>query len=204
MAWVPPGDETYEFCIKILANPPSGISGQSVSFSLIPLCAVWDDDFTNYKIYQGVPKSVEWEVYETTESSEIIENYSTISFNRLFYNEICVTAKVNALFNFLDDGDESPLEVEIEGERFYRVVDKPEITFYVDKTPLTDSSKFYLGQKIQLSFKTSISIEDYTWEIDPPFVSEFCIIGENQGTSEIIRGKAVKNQSVDLLVYSFR
>ena len=174
---------------------------------MIPLCAVWNDDFTNNKIYQGVSKSVEWEVSETTESGEITEKYATISFNRLFNNEIYVAAKVNAVFNIPDDGD--PLEVEIEGERSYLAVDKPKITFYIDEVPLTDSSKFYLGQKIKLSFEAKIGskvivVDKFKWENLAPKAVSFIFDTENfsNGFAMELQPGALENNFPTLVLYS--
>jgi hypothetical protein len=85
---------------------------------------------------------------------------------------------------------------------------KPEIKFYVDNVALNDSPKIYLGQKISLSFKAflngeSVSVSSYTWKVDQPFTSEFRIIGDDQSASEIIPGKVIDSQPVELLVYSY-
>jgi hypothetical protein len=202
MDWEPPGNEMYECYAEILATPSGDVPGQRISFSLLPLCAVWEDEeFSKYTIYQGVPKSAVWEVTETTESGEVTENYSTLSFSRAFTKEIDVTATVDAVFNI--PGDEvSPLEVEISGEESFFPINQPKIIFSLDEAPLTVSSKIYLGQKVRLSFTSEKKIRTYAWEIDPPFVSEFRIDREDQETSEIIRGKEGKNKPVEFIVYS--
>ncbi len=179
MSWVPNGDDgNFELGADILANPPRGIPGEIVSFSVIPLCCIWDEDFKHYKIYKGVPKSVEWSLVEKTKNGEITKTYSELSFEWRYNADTEVSVSATAMAHFTEPVDD---ELEVVGYAGYFAaceVADTKIVFYVNDKPI-GSETYYLGQKISLAAKAfneaceEILLEDFNWKTNSHLVKSY-------------------------------